>query len=123
MDIEYEDYDYFDYYYGTEGLKTFFLEDIDEAENFYKNHKYEVAELSFNAIKYGMRLDLIQVPVFRFNICGRMASVNLKRSNFDQSLRACIAVFEESEEYEKCHEALSIINSDPFIQSETSNQE
>lgn len=121
MDIEFEDYDYFDYDYGNIQLKIFYIDDKADAEPFYIKNKKEVSELAFAAIKNGIAFDLLEVTAFRFNICGRMASVNIKRDNFDKTLQKCIEVFEEYEEYEKCCEALKIINSDPFIKSETSD--
>lgn len=120
MKIEYEDFDFFDYYYNN-SLKIFYIEDIEEAEDFYRKNAYEVANLCFDAVKVGMKYDLIEVAAFRFCICGRMAMVNIERDKFDDTLKKCIKTFEEYEEYEKCQEAMEIINDDPLIKSETSN--
>jgi len=99
---------------STSGIDVpiFFLNSKEEARDFYKNNKLKVALLSFNAIKVAMTNDLIEIPVLKFNANNIIIVISLYRKEFDKILRSCIKVFEEFEEFEKCTEALNIINTD-----------
>jgi len=98
--------DFMDY----QSLKVYDLYSKDDIQTFYKNYKEEITNEIYDAIVVMMKENLLQIPVFKFNIGGRIARISVTRDNIDIILKECIATYEETENYERCSQALKLIN-------------
>lgn len=105
MEWEY-DFDFLEY----QSLKVYDLYSKEDIQSFYEKYKEEITNEIFDVIVIMMRENLLEMPVFKFNIGGRIARISVVRDKIDELLKECIATYETTENYERCSQALKLIN-------------
>lgn len=107
----YED-NYMDFY-DQVNLPVYHLYSGDDVKLFYENNKAKITNEVFDGIKFMLREQLIEYPVFKLDIGGRMARILITRDKIDLLLEECIKNYEEVEDYERCASALELIHDNP----------
>lgn len=83
----------------------------NDYEKIYSNFSFKIMPNIFERVQFALREDLLVVPIFKilFVDTGKSITVTCKRNNFDTALTNCIEYFEETQEYEKCQNALKML--------------
>ena len=118
LQIVYED-NYMDYY-ELALLPVYHLYSEEDVRRFYENNKSKITDEVFHGIKYMLAEQLIEYPVFKLDIGGRMARISIVRDKIDLLLNECIKNYEEVEEYEKCAIAIKLLG-DNFDEKSTTD--
>jgi len=103
----YED-NYMDFY-DQVNLPVYHLYSEDDVKTFYENNKMKITTDVFDGIKFMLREQLIEYPVFKLDIGGRIARILITREKIDLLLQECIKNYEQIEEYEKCADAVKLL--------------
>jgi hypothetical protein len=93
-------------------MKTLKFQGDIELNEVFNCHKIEIYNNLLNEIKnHYLDEDRDQVTVIKISINETDYTINLSRDKFVSGLEGAITFYESIEEYEKCAECLSIINS------------
>ena len=104
----YED-NYMDFY-ELNPLPVYNLYSESDVKDLYTKNKLEITNSIFEAIKFMLKDDILEMPVFKLNIGGRLARISVVRDRIDILLKECIVNYEETEDYENCALAIKLIN-------------
>lgn len=104
----YED-NYMDFY-ELNPLPVYDLYSESDVKELYEKNKLQITNSVFDAITFMLKEDIIEMPVFKLNIGGRLARISVVRDRIDVLLKECIINYEQTEEYEKCALAIKLIN-------------
>jgi len=100
--------------YNKVDLPVYIVETQDDWSKLYSNFGHKFMPEIFDTVQMAIREDLLNVPVFKVLFVNNDECVTFvcNRNNFDEALISCIRFFEEIEEFEKCRQALNIIDNE-----------
>ena len=97
-------------FYELNPLPVYNIYSEEDVRDLYINNKVEITNNIFTAIKFMLKEHIIEMPVFKLNIGGRLARISVVRDRIDILLKECIVNYEETEDYENCALAIKLIN-------------
>lgn len=92
-------------------MKDFYFSNNDDEREFLKSKKWMIHSLIFDSVKKAFEEDLEVITVFRIinPISNYVMTTDIRKTDWEGSLKKSLSFFESIEEYEKCKEIKDLL--------------
>jgi hypothetical protein len=92
-------------------MKDFYFSNEDEQKNFLRDNKWLICSLIVEGVKKSLDEGLESLIIFRLinPLDNFILTTDLKKNDWEESLKKCLEYYESIEEYEMCDKIIKLL--------------
>lgn len=92
-------------------MKDFYFSNEDEQKNFLRDNKWLICSLIVEGVKKSLDEGLESLVIFRLinPLDNFILTTDLKKNDWEESLKKCLEYYESIEEYEMCDKIIKLL--------------